>query len=60
MLGTNFFIKLRIYGFILKNATQICSLFNIRMPQILMLKPRTMKLQIKVNAHFHQDLQKSF
>ena len=44
--------------FILKDATQICSLFHIRMPQILMLKPRPMNLYIKVNTHVHQHLQK--
>ena len=45
--------------FILKDTTQICSLFSIRMSQILMLKPRPMNLYIKVNSHVYQDLQKS-
>ena len=44
--------------FILKNATQICSLYHIRMPQILMLKLRPTDFYIKVNNHVHQDLQK--
>ena len=46
--------------FILKDFTQICSLFSIRMPPILMLKPRPINLYIKVNTHVYQDLQKSF
>ena len=46
--------------FILKDATQISSLFHIRMPQILMLKQRPINLYIKVNNHVHQDLQNRF
>ena len=45
---------------ILKDANQICSLFSICMPQILMLKPRSMNLYIKGNTHIHHDLKKSF
>ena len=44
--------------FILKDATQICSFFIIYIPQILMFKPRSMNLYIKVNTHVCQDLQK--
>ena len=53
------FIKVIKYDCTLKDVTQICFLFHIRMPQILMLKPRTMNLSIKVNNHVHQDLQLS-
>ena len=38
----------------------IYTLFGIRMPQILILKPRSMNLYIKVNTHAYQDLQVSF
>ena len=43
---------------ILKDATQICSLFHVGMSQILTLKPNPMNLDIKFNSHVHQDLQK--
>ena len=46
--------------FILKDASQISSAFRVRMPQILMFKPRPVNLYIKVNSHLHQDLQNHF
>ena len=46
--------------FVLKDATQIYSLFSICIPQILMLKLRSMNLYIKVNNTAYQDLQKLF
>ena len=46
--------------FILKDATQICSLFHVHTPRMQMLKPRPMNLYIKVNNLVHQDLQKLF
>ena len=45
--------------FILKEATQVRSLFHIRMPLILTLKPKPINLNIKENNHVYQDLQKS-
>ena len=33
---------------------------HIRLQQMLMPNPRSMNLSIKVNAHVHQDSQKSF
>ena len=38
--------------FILKDATKFWSLFSIRMPQTLMLKPRPMNLYIKCSSGF--------
>ena len=46
--------------FILKNATQVCSLFSIRISQILMFKPKSVSLYVVVNTHACQDLQKMF
>ena len=54
---TNYSVKVSL---ILKDVTQICFLFHIRMPQILMLKTKLINLHIKVNTHVHQDLQISF
>ena len=53
----NYSVKVSL---ILKDATKICFLFRICMPQILMVKPRPVNFYIKVNNHVHQDLQKSF
>ena len=46
--------------FLLKDSTQFGPLFSIRIPQILMLKPKSVNLYIKVNTHVHQDLQRLF
>ena len=45
---------------ILMDATQNCFLFSIRVPQRLILKPRSMIFKIQVTTHDRQDLRKSF